>query len=98
MMKDVLKNYDEENVGDYLPFVLDIEQQLRVADEQRTMEVDAIDTRISEAQGGVAPGTTGPADGEGSGGPSESEGPGPGSGPSPGEAVSQSNDYSDEPI
>lgn len=68
LMKDILQKYDEENVGDYLPFVMDLEQQLRMADTQRTMEVDQIDTGISEAQNGAAPNTGLPTDGEGGGG------------------------------
>ena len=98
MMKDVLEKYDEENVGDYLPFILDIEQQLRIADEQREAQVEAIDTELigQEDQGAVE--NTVPDDGTGSGGVNNPQGPGAGNLQGPTEVPADEGDTELEPI
>ena len=78
LMKDMLKNYDEESLGDYLPFVRDMEASLRMADEQREMELEQVETSIAEEKTGMVqePGTDQP-DGDGS--PDNAQGAGAGS-------------------
>ncbi len=79
IMKDVLRNYDEENIGDYLPFVKDLELQLRGMDTMREQQVEQVETGISEQEAGV-PQPSSPADNTGgTGGTDNFEGAGAGS-------------------
>jgi len=78
MMKDILKNYDEESLGDYLPFVRDLEMQLRAMDEQREEGLQQIEAGATENQAGlVSAGTDEQQVGAGS--PDNVEEPGAGS-------------------
>lgn len=61
LMENMLKNYDEDEVGDYLPFIDDLKLALKLQDSQRMAEVDSIETRISEQTAG-AMGETLPTD------------------------------------
>ena len=55
LMENMLKNYDEDNVGDYLPFIEDMKMILQQQDTARQEEVDNIEARSSGAQSqGVA--------------------------------------------
>lgn len=56
LMKDILKKYDEENLGDMLPYVRDLEAQLQAMDAQRDQGVDAIEAGNSEQATGMVPG------------------------------------------
>lgn len=66
IMDRVIKNYDEDNTGDYLPFFEDIKMQLKLADEQRSMEVNNV--RAEATAGGPTPSPTGTALGASQGG------------------------------
>ena len=55
IMEGVLKNFDADNVEDYLPFVKDLEVALRQTDLMRTEEIESSEARTSGAQGGATP-------------------------------------------
>lgn len=50
LMEDMLKNYDEDNVEDFLFFSKDMQMVLQVQDAQRNAEVEQVETRISGQQ------------------------------------------------
>ena len=49
LMENILKAYDEDNVGDYLPFVEHFKTMLQQNDTLRQQEVDQVEARNSEA-------------------------------------------------
>jgi hypothetical protein len=53
LMENMLKNYDEDNVGDYLPFIEDMKLILRQQDTARQQEVDTLEAGISQQQAGA---------------------------------------------
>jgi hypothetical protein len=82
LMENMLKNYDEDNTGDYLPFVRDMQILLQQQDEARQAEVENIEARDSgrtsealDSPLSAAPPLSGGAGGVG--GPSGTEQTGP---------------------
>lgn len=66
LMENMLTNYDEDNVGDYLPFIRDLELALEMQDSQRNAEVKAVETGISKQASQATSGTIPTDDGTGS--------------------------------
>lgn len=98
IMDKVIKNYDEDNAGDYLPFISDMAQALQAMDEQRSAEVES--ARASAVEGGqvgMATATIQPNQG-GGGGFGQSQGAGPISGSGGTEVASGGEAIGGEPV
>lgn len=57
LMNKVLEGFDEDNVGDYLPFIADLELMLSQQDVLRQQGVNAVEQSSAQAQAGGVDGT-----------------------------------------